>query len=481
VHHRDTLMMMRGVRAAAVLGAATCVGLVVACDVLVGLGTPYGPPDTGLDSPEPCTDRTPDETAGLFVAASNAPPFTTICPGDGSDAGATNGACTKAAPCASIAEAICALAAKPTKSTIYVAAGSYRGSVTLRSFDRAIAIQAGWNAGFDRFCNPGSQMQRASIVGDDGAPAVDIEQFRSVAIDNLDVTSGAPLGVAASSYGIFAVDTRNSGATLTLEDVSATSQTGTTGADGDAGAPGSPGIGTCAGNPALDAGESAPAADAGAPGAPGSIGTFGATGYVSAWAGAGGRGDDGVQGGAGFPGECGCTCASTIQYTDSGVAGCGGQGGSGGTPGLGGGGSFALYAFGVTVNAQFGAFRAAAGASGGAGGPGGLGGNGTRGKNGDPLTWIAKTCANGPCTAIVVNNCAPYTFKGGDAGGDGGRGGAGGVGGSGSVGPSCSILAAGSAKVMLGGARCAYVPTNGGPDNLCNGRSGSGMDFACGK
>src|SRR5580765_2115956 len=105
---RGSFGVVSGARAFAVAGVIACSLAAVACGWIVGLGDPHPAPDAGIDAAGICVDRTPDDD-GAFVAPFDAGAFTTICPGDGSVT--VQSQCTKSAPCASIAEAICAVAA----------------------------------------------------------------------------------------------------------------------------------------------------------------------------------------------------------------------------------------------------------------------------------------------------------------------------------------------------------------------------------
>ncbi len=165
-------------------------------------------------------------------------------------------------------------------------------------------------------------------------------------------------------------------------------------------------------------------AEPGAPGPGGSsgagAGTFGAltsTGYQGAVGSTGGTGGSGGGGGGGGSGG------------GNGVGGCGGAGGGGGEGGLGGfggrgggggGGSLAVVLFGQTVATVSG--NELVTANGGVGGSAGFGGSGQAGGDG----------GSGGDNAFSLGD--------GGNGGDGGTGGRGGRGGGGGGGPSIGIV-----------------------------------------
>src|SRR5262245_54474900 len=110
---RDSLRVVSGARAFGLAGVIACSAAAVACGWIGGLGDPQPAPDAGVDAAGTCADQTP-AVDGVFVAPSG------------------TGACTRSAPCGSISEAIQVLASDSSKSTIYVAAGDYNGSLTIK-------------------------------------------------------------------------------------------------------------------------------------------------------------------------------------------------------------------------------------------------------------------------------------------------------------------------------------------------------------
>jgi hypothetical protein len=481
------------------LGIAACAILLGACELIAGLGDPHPAPDAGqMDVVMPCLAQAADEASGVFVAAPtpSTPPSLGTCTGNESG-------CTKDAPCATIGEAFCVLAANPQKSTVYLASSMtpHRGVVRLGGIDRAIVIQGGWNDGFDRYCPPGSNQQRAKIQGNDGIPAVDLENCTSIEIDNIDITTGAAVGPSGSMYGIFVVDTsathsvRYARPTLKLVDTFVTASAGTAGIDGVVGASGAVADGGCAPDTNV-IGKGGPTGEAGASASTGPLGAFTADGYKAAVAATGLPGGAGGQGGPGDPGACSCFGGAVFQspgqcikkglnggecHASAGQPGCAGGGGFGGTGGTGGGGSFALYAWGVDVALDGGSLHAGAGGSGGRGGMGGGGAAGTLGIAGISLYCGGLTLKDSMCPNCSTTTPEPCVYdasvEGGAAGGLGGDGGNGGAGGDGFVGPSCAILTAGGAQIVVATTTCAYV-IDGGPDNLCNGNPGA---TGCGK
>lgn len=184
-----------------------------------------------------------------------------------------------------------------------------------------------------------------------------------------------------------------------------------------------------------DDGQSGTAGAAGATGAHGpggtAFGTFAGGAYVPADGADGGAGENGGGGGGGGGGD--------VSSTNSGGGGGGGGGGaSGGGAGLGargGGGSFGITiarSSEIEIRAnQVKTDRSGRGGNGGAGGTPGAGGPGGNGGNGGPIVTID-----------VLGSGGTVSFEGGYGGdgGPGGSGGEGGAGGGGGGGPSIGIM-----------------------------------------
>jgi hypothetical protein len=408
-----------------------------------------------------CAATSVDEGAGLFVSTTGT--------ASGCDA-----SCTRADPCHDLRDAICVATKNDAgKDHIYVASGSYTGSVDVAN-DRPIWILGGWDTSFDEMVC-GATITPTSIQGDDGRSAISILGDAGCTLANLDVTAGAaPSG--GSSYALFV--STNGSPTVTLTDCTFTAARGS---DGDAGAPGAIGApgsdAGCAGDPtAQGQGHTGVPGDAGAPGL---LGVYDENGYHPIVAGTGGVGASGGEGAPGGEPDVLCCfgpgCGSLLFQNDgaAGVAGCGAGGGNGGTGGGGGGGSFALYVWNAKIVASGCTLTAGVGGVGGAGGNGGASGAPTAGSDG---------LVAGPCRGYVAPNgttcpdmslpgeCeAGTTLAGGLAGGPGGLGGAGGVGGAGATGPSCAIVFGGNAEPPSVNAQCTFVSTT---PTACNGASG---------
>jgi hypothetical protein len=447
---------VRGVVAGVVVSVVLVGAAVIGCELVANI-TPH----------EVCaTVKTVDETAGLFVRSGGNP-----------------GSCTRNAPCGSLADALTVVVADQTKTKtmIYIAAGTYKGSVAI-AFDRELTIIGGWDSAFGPLCEATAKPTTTIISGDDGVPAMSVSGDGDLTLELLTIDAGAP-PTGGSSYGLFVATVGSP--TITLTHVSITAQAGSSGDAGAPGAPGAPAIDAgCVGDPGvaewgIDGG-------AGDGGAPGLLGSFDDTGYHPLIAQAGGAGVDGGEGALGSPpdDELCCTTSTNCGNMNKnagnpGKAGCGGAGGSGGGGGGGGGGSFAIYAWHAIIKTDGCTLVANAGGTGGLGGAGGAGGAPAPGITGSTascskLGGYARPASTSGCSA---GGCVDASISGGAAGGPGGTGGGGGVGGMGAGGPSCAIVVGGGGDAGIGG-QCTNVITS---STACNGESGDGKKFGCAK
>ncbi len=277
----------------------------------------------------------------------------------------------------------------------------------------------------------GVTLHRCTITagrGDDGTPGTD--GTAGAAGGN---ASGATPGNSScggtGGMGGATVRGRNNGAAGTA---------GTMAMGGAAGGMGGPGGGRGGGCPAISTGDDAP--DAAQPGASGVDGANGMAvpptvrgADASFTPQAAGNGAAATAGGGGGGGGSGGGDTSGFPFCESDTSGRGGGGGGGGcagTPGTGGtgaGGSFAVMVHGSPVRISSCRLTSRAGGAGGRGGNGGAGGAGGNGSAG--------------------------TSGGGDAGNgtrgrEGGRGGNGGGGAGGSGGPSVCVYAVGVTPVQ---------------------------------
>lgn len=405
--------------------------------------TAVGPEVTTSDATQPCSTRTFNETAGIFVLASST---------------ATSNCGDRVLPCPSIHQGI-ALAKSLGRSVVYVGAGKYTETVALAA---GLRIEGGWSvlgSTWSPLCsNPASAVQiDAPSNANTTVVAKDLGGQATLAL--VTVNSKASAAPGESLYGVLATGTSTK---LQLEDVYVALADAGAGQDGQPGRAG--GNGSSAG--CTPAGAGAPATAVGRNGDNGTSAGFGATGYTAGDGAPGVDGQAGQNGPAGSNGTCVTTCgtcpsassASCSSAADScgtnATPGCGGGAGIAGGPGSGGGSSIALYAWGATVQVSGGSFHAGNGGKGGTGGLGGQGGVGQPGKDGKAGTpcdrcSISSSYTGSPST--LVYSCAQISAGQGAAGVanavGGGNGTAGGNGGSGAGGSSFAIYTGGQASV----------------------------------
>ncbi len=452
------------------IDGATAIDAMIGMDSTTGVDSTTGAdsaiamdsaiPDSPPDAPvlDACTLATATDANGTFVQQ-----------------GGSGGLCTKAAPCGSITTAIGALG---TRSTVYVAQGTYVEQVTLAS---NVLVQGGWLPGaWTRNC--GSTNANATIVQapSNANKTILANGVTNVTLDTLSVSSKAAANVAIgeSIYGIFAT-----GGSLTLTNVNVQVVKAGDGAAGAVGSTGSIGSNTCARTSASNGQGVGP----GSGGSGASAGTFSSGGYAPANGGDGSTGATGNNGMAGVDALSQCANGTTCTYdgntglcfTDQpdqscgtdGTEGCGGGPGGIGRGGGGGGSSVALFAWGATVVINGGSLASGNGGTGGDGGLGGTGGaGGGVGVAGQQGPQIVKTCKNNPPT------CGGNTFvKGGagGAGGTGGKGADGGRGGGGSGGSSYAYYFGGGAAVSPSGATMTFGSAGAGGTGANAGASGS--------
>ena len=401
------------------------------------------PGDAG-SGPSTCTQRSYDDTTGIFVLASSA-------------AGANCG--DRLLPCQTIGQGI-ALAKSLGRTIVYVGAGTYTESISLVP---GIRIEGAWSV-LGSTWSPICTSSADSVIIEAPSSANTTISAKnlagSAALAFVTVKSKATSVASESLYGVFA-----SGATthLTLDNVEITMANAGAGQDGQSGHGGLNGSSSgCS-----PAGSGAPGAASGTPGADGSPAGFDGNGYTAGDGSVGTNGQAGSAGPAGAAGTCvrncgicGSTSASSCSSapdscgTDS-LAGCPGGPGTSGGAGLGGGSSIAMYAWDATVTVVGGNFRAGNGGKGGVGGLGGQGGIGQPGRDGKDATACYQCSISsqwvGTSPSIQVYQCvnSPIgTGVGGVANGiGGGNGTAGGDGGSGAGGSSFAVYTGGLAKV----------------------------------
>lgn len=387
-------------------------------------------------------------------------------------------------PCRSIDVAI-ARARSTGRPHVYVQAGVYAGSVTMRD---GISVFGGYDASWRRaaYSEAGHAVR---IAG--GVIAVRFDAIvEPTLLDNVIVESADAQAAGASSIGVLVTGSRAVTLRNVLVDPGA-GGAGVPGGDGIAGAPGSRGgdgqpgcenstnlCTTCAqpaighggasscgrpggagGAPGLgpslgDEGDASPSGTAGGPGstcsssrscdgstgtpgdggAPGdhgvggvAFGSFTGFTYVPAAGARGTAGDDG-DGGGGGGGGGGGTLDCDSYGSAGGGGGGGGCGGTSGGGGGGGGGSFGVIALDSELALDAATVRGGPGGTGGRGGSGGGGGLGGVGGSGGPYGGVTEQDDGGD----------------GAAGGDGGQGGRGGDGGGGGGGPSIAIACLGA-------------------------------------
>jgi hypothetical protein len=412
---------------------------------------------------------------------------------------------TRASPLATIQAAIDAADNGGNGADVYVAAGAYDETLTLRS---RVSVYGGFE--------PGTWIRDVAThrpVVSGQAIAVRGQASNDLTLEGLDILAAHATGVGASSIALL-LDA-STGVTLRWNAFTAgngtggaagtTGDPGRRGSNGSGGAnptslcvPGSPGgnggsnyraggkggsgglyggfggakgSGTSGGNAGgggstgNNGGGGGDGKAAGAAGPDGAAGTlFGgidANGYQPAGGqdglgtGAPGFGGGGGGGGGGTAVSCG---------PGGGGGGGGGEGGQVGTKGLGGGASIGVLLLGQTV-AQI-VDNGIATGSGGNGGSGGAGGSG--GPGGSGASGGAKGCElpfNTPCTGV------------GGKGGNGTSGGRGGHGGGGGGGPSIGIVEGPAATATVSGNTFTLgTPGAGGASGGNAGATGESAD-----
>lgn len=394
---------------------------------------------------------------------------------------------TPAAPMRGIQKAIQRAAAQGAGADLYIAEGTYPGSLTLAN---GVSLYGGFSAGgwlrspavFPTIIFGDQQ----AVVGD-GVSNLTIDGLVIQAADGIDTDAEED----RSSYGVLLRGTEN----VTIAGNVLWTGDGTRGKEGLSGWPGRDGLpgamggaGNEDGTPPGDGGpgglgwpysggnggtggwEDSDWGDWGIAGAGGTMGGTAGYGTQPGWAsppgGAGGKGEGGAagthgaggtelgtihptfgylaaDGGSGRPGGPGGgggggggSGASNGGIDGSGNGGSGGGGGGagalGGAGGTGGGGAFGIMLIETTGTViSNNVIHTGSGGSGGRGGPGGAGGKGGTGG------------------AAQMHDAGDEIGAGG-AGGDGGNGGNGGAGGGGGGGPSLGIVEAGTGTATLG-------------------------------
>ncbi len=391
----------------------------------------------------------------------------------GSDANAG----TRSAPMATIQAAIDAADNGGQGADVYVAAGSYAESLTLRS---RVSVYGGFDpATWQRDV----EANRPVVSGD--AVAVHGVISNSLTVEGLEIVAADATGTGASSIAVFL----DNSADVTLRRNILTAGAGTAGGNGSGGSagnrgskggsgsnptslciPGSPGgsggssytsggkggsgglyggfdgskgsgsaggSGGGGGSTYNNGGSGKSATSAGAHGTDGSgggvFGSVSADGYVPS---SGTNGTDNAKAGSGGGGGGGGGGTATSCGPGGGGGGGGGQQGKPGTAGSGGGASIGVLLFGTTV-AEI-ADNQITTATGGHGGYGGSGGNGGPGGSGGG--GGSKACEapfSYPCTGTA------------GSGGSGSYGGRGGHGGGGGGGPSIGVVEDAGATATL--------------------------------
>ena len=396
-------------------GAADCAPL----DPSVHPGAPDRPDLTFTDTN--CDGIDGDKAKAIFVSAV-----------DGNDAGTG----TQNNPLKTVTAGIDAAA--PTGKDVYVAGGTYSGTVNLAD---DVSVYGSYELGFLNR----SAAETTTINGVSGPGALALGDT-GVILQLLTLHGTRDLD--GNSYGLRAVpEAGTAPSEVLLENVDVTAEAAGAprhGSSGAAGSAGAGGFGSAGGMGGCGAGvpgsQGAVVGGAGVAGSNGANGTFFVHAGVTWWRqqaqsgapgapGAGGRGGQGGTGKEFFGPLCGGV---------GGPGGRGGAGGSGGTGGTGGGGSFGVYAFNSSVVAVDSTIT---GGNGGDGGNGGIGGNPGPGVAGGPG-------APGECREIVFfgSDCA---FPG-VQGQSGFQGGWGGNGGGGAGGPSAGVYQGGPTSGYTG-------------------------------
>ncbi len=426
--------------------------------------------------------------------------------------GSPSGDGSRSAPLTSIQAGIDAADNAGNGADVYVAAGNYDESLTLRS---RVSVYGGWSD-----VDWSRDVSTSKPVVSGSATAVLGELVTDVTLDGLEIIAANASGGAGLSSVAVVLDrtadvwlTRNilragNGTAGISGVIGATGPKGADGGDGgngrtcttnggtggaggadpdtpdggrggdgklgngDAGSAahtqwqgGEGGSGGTSGSKNGSNGEDADAnGAAGAHGAGGgAFGALTATGYdgsvSSATGSTGSRGGDGYGGGGGGGGH-GQIVSLVANYCGGGGGGggAGGQGGYGGTGGTGGGGSFGVMVLGTaTAEVSGNEIHTGAGGAGGSGGLRGFGGAG--GDRGDPGARI--------CDSLITSACAGR----GGWGGYGSIGGRGGYGGGGGGGPSIGILESADATLTENGND--YTLGGGGSGGFSSGNSGA--------
>ena len=420
------------------------VGLLAGASVLDCVGdSPVTPPDGSVgEAGGACAARSVDDTTGVYVSI------------NGTDSPTCG---VRTAPCQTIQSGV-DQAKLLGRSTVYIARGTYKETVTLAA---GITLEGGWDtlsAQWVPICGS-DEISAVKIQMPDSANTVVTASFTGAATLRLMSLLGKTTVAAGESiYGVRARD-----ASITLESVVVTLGAAGAGTDGDAGAGGADGSTKCAQG---DGGAGVAAGDG--PGA--TAGSFTENGYQPS-SGALGSSD----GGTGSAGSCSTStsCTTTCQpnVCTSGcvnpLGGCGGSPGSGGGGGSGGGSSIAVYGWNAKITLLGGSFTAGNGGNGGAGGAGGTGGAGGAGTAEQEL---CLSCINNGASCATVGD---YTLA---TGIQGGVGGGGGHGGGGAGGYSYAVFNGGDAGTVALQNSPAFVHGTAGQGGPVNGASGQAAD-----
>jgi hypothetical protein len=369
------------------------------------------------------SEQSPPDRVVIFVLEDKAHALWVAPSGDDANLG------TRAAPKRTIQSAIDAANTAGLEADVYVAAGTYAGSVTLRP---NVSVYGGFA--------PGTFLRDAAAnaaVVDGGTTAVTGTAAGGLTLDGLTIRSADATAWGGSSIALLLSNSDN-----VL--ISRNTIIAGRGAAGTAGTPGIPGLPGVDGTPGTNApspcgGDTLPGG-AGGSGAGFAGGKGGAGTISSGRAGASGAGPDSGAGGAG-----GAPSQSLPKGSQNGNAG--GNGGQG----------VAAGSNGASASAPFGAVTAGDyvppnGTDGGSGDSGSGGGGG--GGGGGLSTFLGSTCGGG-----------------GGGGGSGGQGGAGGGGGRGGGGSFGILVVSASTEVTI---TDNAVTTGSGGQGGAGGVGGSG-------
>lgn len=401
-----------------------------------------------------------------------------------SPSGSSSNPGTRESPLGSIQEAIDAADNAGNGADVYVAAGDYAETLTLRSrvsvyggfdpvsWDRDLDLHrpvvmgesvAVWGNAANSLTLEGLEIVAADAVGTGASSiAILLDDSDGVLLSKNVVQAGAgAMGASGSSPEGFRARRGNGGARggnarlcVSRTSGGAGGSNYRSGGSGGLGGGTNPTGGSAAsssssggggGGPAGTSGSKngRPGGDATANGAPGTNGAAGADfgsvdadgNYLPETAAAGGG-----HGGTGYGGGGGGGAYGLVGFCggSGGGGGGGGEGGDPGTPGTGGGASFAVLLVGLTVaDLVENDLRTSVGGAGGSGGGGQLGGLGGSGNSGGSRgcdAWIPTLCTGS-----------------GGSGGDGSVGGRGGHGGGGGGGPSIGVVEGPDASVAMTG------------------------------